>query len=588
MTHHREAPNDNPAPLPKALSPMDPALPFAPPLTTPRIEAVLHRARRPERTFGVCLDFPSSVGGADALPDDVDLQIDKAIGCLVLKEHEQALQLLREAEAAAEGTVLDHPLSLCRCYSAMAEAHWQADQLDLAIGCASQALAVWDRASGEPGLRRLLCANEAYLRYLQGRQFAAEGRAAEATQAYARAEQTLPELAGERLAPWAPYLAAVFDSAITVHLAAGSPGRATVVLMMLGAFARRYKHPADTGLAWLRLADLRRAQGATRRAVACLRRASKVLDPQEDNPNRVWAYLSLSDGLEELGDMRGAYEALVQANDIEAAQLRRTVDSRVRMLGLDEPLNQSVRDTQTALAQAERLSAVGQLVAGVNHELIQPMSSVKLMAETALEMLEAGNTKELGHDLRAMNSLCEQLVELADKLAGFPAQAAGPAPQADVAQAVQEALAILQPRIARSSCEVVSKHLGCAPVSINKAQLVRVLINLLHNALDAMQDTPQRRIEIAAHADELHTSITVSDSGPGINPAVRARLFQPFHSTKPAGQGLGLGLALSRDELRQAGGDLSAMNSTHGAAFAIRLKTAGGADLPPKPLPPAQ
>jgi C4-dicarboxylate-specific signal transduction histidine kinase len=542
----------------------------------PQIEVVPQRRLRPERSFGACLAFPRFLGGFDALNGDLELQVDQAVASLALRQRGQALLMLREIEARCVTRAA--PLALCRCLSAIAEGHWQAEEIELAVENASRALAVLVGVSTEPHLQRLLSANEAYLRCTQGHKLVAEGRTADAASTFARARQALPDLRGNtHLLHWAPSTVAVFDSAVAVHTAAGALDDAHVAMAQWRGFLRHWQTPADLGLAWLRQAELRRTAGSTRQSVMCLRRAVALLDAQEYDPHRVWAQLALSAGLEALGDARGAYGALVRASKIEAVQTRRLVDVLMHTLTLDAPLRQAVRDAELALAQTERLSAVGHLVAGVNHELIQPMSSVKLLAETALEMFSAGQTADLGRDLQVMNSLCEQLVQLSDKLAGFPSLQQEASPQTPVAHAIEEALLSVGPRLARSACKLAhTATSGRVPhaVHVGKAQLVRVLINLLHNALDAMATTPQRRIDINVDSDHAYTTITVSDSGVGIDPAARARLFQPFYSTKPAGQGLGLGLALSRDELRLVGGDLWAMNSDSGAVFVVKLKNA--------------
>ena len=121
------------------------------------------------------------------------------------------------------------------------------------------------------------------------------------------------------------------------------------------------------------------------------------------------------------------------------------------------------------------------------------------------------------------------------------------------------------------------RELRALTVRAQEAQLVRVIANLVNNALDVIAHCEQRRIAFACSlADEVVT-LSVSDSGPGLSEAVRERLFQPFFSTKPAGQGLGLGLALSRDVMREMGGDLTARNGSEGGAvFEIRLPLASG------------
>ena len=105
-------------------------------------------------------------------------------------------------------------------------------------------------------------------------------------------------------------------------------------------------------------------------------------------------------------------------------------------------------------------------------------------------------------------------------------------------------------------------------------RLEQVLINLLRNALDAMADTPRKRLEIRLHADEQCWQLTVADSGGGIADEHLACVFDPFFTTKPVGDGLGLGLAVSYAIVHELGGRLSAANRGDGAVFTLTLPVA--------------
>jgi C4-dicarboxylate-specific signal transduction histidine kinase len=137
-----------------------------------------------------------------------------------------------------------------------------------------------------------------------------------------------------------------------------------------------------------------------------------------------------------------------------------------------------------------------------------------------------------------------------------------------VADAVAEALVVLASRLARTPCKV--EQVGCAvDVKAVESQLVCVISNVLNNSLDAMepQETRGVRIDVSSTGTTDSTvAIHIADCGPGLPPAFIDRLFQPFVSTKPPGKGLGLGLALSREVVRQMGGDLIAANRPEGGA----------------------
>jgi C4-dicarboxylate-specific signal transduction histidine kinase len=108
---------------------------------------------------------------------------------------------------------------------------------------------------------------------------------------------------------------------------------------------------------------------------------------------------------------------------------------------------------------------------------------------------------------------------------------------------------------------------------------VRVIANLVNNALDALVARDDRRIGFSAEVGEFEVRMRVADNGPGLSASARERLFQPFFSTKPAGQGLGLGLAMSREVMREMGGELDVGGAeSGGAVFDLTLPRA---EVPP-------
>jgi C4-dicarboxylate-specific signal transduction histidine kinase len=304
------------------------------------------------------------------------------------------------------------------------------------------------------------------------------------------------------------------------------------------------------------------------------------------DPDRVTTYLLLADLLEEVGDIKGAYQAHVQAGDIEAQQQREAIAMRAELLALDLEAEQGMSKSEQTLAYAQRLSNVGHMVASINHELSQPMSSIKMLAETTTELLQTEDMEEVHANLRVMHKLSSRLADLANQLAAFPAQAAAEQPEVNLKHVVDEALVMLSSRLAQTPCEITL--IGCdIDICAPESQLVRVIANLLNNALDAMHGRDNRRVTIEAGAttqnltqnanpnEPQNVRITVTDTGPGIAESLLERLFQPFFSTKSAGKGLGLGLALSRDVVREMGGDLTAANGPDGGAvFTIILPAA--------------
>jgi C4-dicarboxylate-specific signal transduction histidine kinase len=293
-----------------------------------------------------------------------------------------------------------------------------------------------------------------------------------------------------------------------------------------------------------------------------------------NEPRLVTARLLLADLLEDQGDYPGAYEAYAEGSRVAAEQQREAIALRAEMLALDRDAEQVLRSTEQTLAYAQRLSNVGHLVASINHELNQPMASIRLVAETALELIDSGETAEVLASMRSMLKLSTRLTDLTAQLAAFPARSTAQVQQLSLRQAVLEALGMLRSRLGQTPCEIVIGFDDALAHGF-EGQLVRVIANLVNNALDVLEPVQSRRIEFSCAADGEFIVLSVADNGPGLAPAVLERLFQPFFSTKAAGRGLGLGLALSRDVMREMGGDLLARNGNGngngGAVFDVRL-----------------
>lgn len=261
------------------------------------------------------------------------------------------------------------------------------------------------------------------------------------------------------------------------------------------------------------------------------------------------------------------------------ARLRREIAER-------EQAEQTLRAAQDELVHAGKMAALGQLATGITHELAQPLGAIRTLAGNAVEFQRRGDQKAVAGNLNIISRLADQMGHIIQPLKGFARKStAVPAPT-DVAHAVGNALFLYDQRLRKEGVEV--RNL-CVPGEIvawcDPNRLEQVLINLIGNAADAMRDSAVKVLTISAGIDGAATPplrLDVGDSGPGVPDAVRARLFEPFFTTKEAGVGLGLGLAISRDIVREFHGELEASNRPEGGAcFTLRLP------LPPEPAPPS-
>lgn len=242
-------------------------------------------------------------------------------------------------------------------------------------------------------------------------------------------------------------------------------------------------------------------------------------------------------------------------------------------------LVRSLQESQRQTIRAEQLAAVGQLAAGLAHELRYPLMSLKLLVQTARERAEVSGLPE--RDLEVME---EEIGRLERMLQTFLDFARPPQPQMatlNVAELIERTVRVARPRADRQNIKITADCQSTAVVEGDESQLGQVLLNLVLNALDAL---PQGgniwiRAELAASpelrppagppaADAL--VIRVSDDGPGVSSDVQSRVFEPFVSTKPTG--VGLGLSISRRIVQMHGGGMTAGGRKGGGAeFVVRL-----------------
>ncbi|MFO0866142.1 MAG: ATP-binding protein [Gemmataceae bacterium] len=233
-----------------------------------------------------------------------------------------------------------------------------------------------------------------------------------------------------------------------------------------------------------------------------------------------------------------------------------------------EQATQLMHQQQRELLRAEQLSQVGQLAAGVAHEIRNPLTGIKLLVEAALR--PAGRRSLAEPDLRMISREVKRMEHAVQTLLDF-ARLPEPHPQpCDVGHLVDQAWDLVRFRCVQQHIETSNRQ-PSEPMTaiVDPAQFTSVLVNLLLNAIDAMPDRGELATEIATSPDgdlEIH----VTDTGPGIAPSIQERLFTPFATTKA--NGTGLGLFLSKKIMQEHGGTIEATNLVEGGArFTLRM-----------------
>ena len=260
----------------------------------------------------------------------------------------------------------------------------------------------------------------------------------------------------------------------------------------------------------------------------------------------------------------------------------------------------SVRDVREVvtlrnrLVMSGRLAAVGQLAAGIAHEINNPIaytqSNLNQLSKhwnAIAEHLEALGDTSQGEQLREGSDLIQEsltgvsrVASIVQDVRGFAHAGSGLHELGDVNALLEMTLRVAGPRL-RYGVEVECDYGILPAVRCNPQELKQVFLNVLLNAADALAD--EGTIRVATRAEAGWVIVSIEDEGCGMSPEVRERIFDPFFTTKPAGQGLGLGLSLSYEMVRRHGGDIEVESEPGtGACFRIRLPvgqdpvTAGG------------
>nr|WP_230945383.1 ATP-binding protein [Burkholderia vietnamiensis] len=277
---------------------------------------------------------------------------------------------------------------------------------------------------------------------------------------------------------------------------------------------------------------------------------------------------------------------LSQAN----AQLQKEVGDRIRA-------EQELRAAHDELIQASKLAALGQMAAGITHELNQPLAALRSFSDNTRVLLDRGEQGAARENLEAIAALTERMGKITNQLKLFVGRAKPRNERALVVRALRSVLALLGERMRGVALTLTLRDATVAPAQdapldlagdypelvarCEDLRLEQVLINLLGNALDAVGGAAAAAVVAAPAIDvtivvsAAALSIEVRDNGPGIAPDLLPRLFEPFFTTKEMGRGLGLGLAISSSIASDAGGALTARNAPDGGAlFVLTLRRA--------------
>jgi two-component system C4-dicarboxylate transport sensor histidine kinase DctB len=295
-----------------------------------------------------------------------------------------------------------------------------------------------------------------------------------------------------------------------------------------------------------------------------------------------WALHQRRRRLEEQRESRAALRQA--AHELEQRIAERTAQLQATNSDLEgkyvklQQTEHMLRTTQNELVQAGKLAMLGQMAAGITHELNQPLAAIRAFADNARTFLERGRPEQADANLGHISDASARMGTIIGQLKGF-ARKDETITQVNLARSVQASALLVDNDFKRRGVALDINGISGDNIVVagDAVRIEQVLINLLRNALDAvagMDEGHPRQVTVALGRADDWAEVRISDTGPGIPEQVAVHLFEPFYTTKPSGQGLGLGLAISSSIVQAMNGQLMAHNlpaPACGAQFVLRL-----------------
>ena len=231
---------------------------------------------------------------------------------------------------------------------------------------------------------------------------------------------------------------------------------------------------------------------------------------------------------------------------------------------------------QKELIRQEKMAVLGRMASAIVHELSQPLTALKTAVGSLAIRYQRQDWAGLAKSLTHLTPLPEKMYDIVTQLRLFAYQGVTNTEDIAVNSTIRQYISALDTRGA-----AIHLNLSGADcrISMNPAQLDIVLNNLIHNALDAVAESAQAEIGIATHAQDAHVAISVTDNGAGLDSETARHIFEPFFTTKVIGKGLGLGLAITKNIIKEYGGEISVQRAEDRTRFDLVLPRA--ADKPP-------
>jgi len=258
----------------------------------------------------------------------------------------------------------------------------------------------------------------------------------------------------------------------------------------------------------------------------------------------------------------------------ESAELRALNARLQREIAERERVQETLAVAEQSLEQSSKLAVLGEMSAAVSHELNQPLAAMKTYLAGARLLMRRNRPEEALSSFQRIDDLIERMGAITRQLKSYARKGAESFQPVDMTDALASALSMMEPQLRQRHVRI-NRILPTEPVRVmgDRMRIEQVMINLLRNALDATKGVDDPKIDVILAAGETAT-LTVRDNGHGIEDL--EALFEPFYTTKQAGDGFGLGLAISSGIVTDHGGRLTARDAEGGGAvFEMQLPILG-------------
>ncbi len=261
----------------------------------------------------------------------------------------------------------------------------------------------------------------------------------------------------------------------------------------------------------------------------------------------------------------------VKQRTVELLKTNEQLDNKIKE---QEKTEQELRKAQEDLLQSAKLAVVGQMSAGITHELNQPLTAIQTYVGTAQQLLKHQHYDELAENLANVLLLTDRMAGFTSQLKTFSRKSTQNISTVSLNQTINDALLLIKHTHNEDIDVIESMPEREIFVLADVIRLEQVFVNIFKNAVDAMKDCSKFELTISMRTLGDSVSVRIGDSGSGIPKENLDKLFDPFFTSKEVGAGLGLGLSISREIVNEFAGSITASNQEHGGAlFTVTFPT---------------